>query len=172
MTVKQKQCLLMFLGYYDGAVDGIWGPKSEAAMKAFLDSYGTEDALRKAVAEDDRWRGIRYFTREEFACKCGKFCDGYPAQMQRRVLELADGAREFFGKPGIVVSGLRCREWNRLQGGVENSQHMYGEAADIYARGVSQGRVEAELDAIGGVRYHYPITGSSNVHFDVPKGSR
>jgi uncharacterized protein YcbK (DUF882 family) len=49
---------------------------------------------------------------------------------------------------------------------------MYGEAADIYANGVSQSRVEQELDKIGDVRYHYPITGSSNVHFDVPKGNR
>jgi uncharacterized protein YcbK (DUF882 family) len=47
---------------------------------------------------------------------------------------------------------------------------MYGEAADIYARGKSQAEVEAELDRIGGVRYHYPIAGSSNVHFDIPKG--
>ena len=55
---------------------------------------------------------------------------------------------------------------------MDNSQHMYGEAADIYAAGYSQAQVEAELDRIGGVRYHYAISGSSNVHFDVPKGSR
>jgi uncharacterized protein YcbK (DUF882 family) len=55
---------------------------------------------------------------------------------------------------------------------VENSQHKYGEAADIYAAGCSQAQVEAELDRIGGVRYHYPISGSSNVHFDIPKGER
>ena len=30
---------------------------------------------------------------------------------------------------------------------------------------------KAELDRIGGVRYHYPIAGSSNVHFDIPKGA-
>jgi uncharacterized protein YcbK (DUF882 family) len=49
---------------------------------------------------------------------------------------------------------------------------MYGEAADLYAAGCSQAQVEAELDRIGGVRYHYPIDGSSNVHFDIPKGAR
>ena len=169
MTVKQKQCLLMFLGYYDGEVDGIWGPKSEAALNAFLEVYGTEDALRKAVAEDDQWRGICYYTREEFACKCGRFCDGYPAQMQRRVLELADGAREFFGKPGIVVSGLRCKEWNRLQGGVENSQHMYGEAVDLKILGISAGELLAYIQKQPGVRYAYAIN-ETNVHFDIAKG--
>jgi uncharacterized protein YcbK (DUF882 family) len=49
---------------------------------------------------------------------------------------------------------------------------MYGEAVDIYVAGKTQATVEAELDRIGGVRYHYPISGSSNVHFDIPKGAR
>ena len=46
------------------------------------------------------------------------------------------------------------------------------EAADICAVGCTQAQVEAELDRIGGVRYHYPIAGSSNVHFDIPKEGR
>ena len=171
MTIKQKQCLLMFLGYYNGTIDGIWGPKSEAAMRAFCDVYGTEEALRKAVAEDDWWKDIRHFTREEFACKCGKFCEGYPAQMQRRVVELADGARIHFGKPGIVVSGLRCKEWNRLQGGVENSQHMYGEAVDLKIQGVTSGELLAYIQKQPGVRYAYAIN-ETNVHFDIAKGER
>ena len=171
MTVKQKQCLLCFLGFYEGAIDGIWGPKSEAAMQAFLDIYGTEAALRKAVAEEDWWSGIRYFTRGEFACKCGKYCDGYPAQMQRRAVELAEGARIHFGKPGIVVSGLRCREWNRIQGGVENSQHMYGEAVDLKIQGISARELLSYIQKQPGVRYAYAIN-ATNVHFDIAKGER
>ena len=171
MTHKQKQCLLCFLGFYEGAIDGIWGPKSEAAMQAFCEIYGTEHALRQAVAEDDWWRGIRHFTRKEFACKCGKYCDGYPAQMQRQVVELAEGAREHFGKPGIVVSGLRCREWNRLQGGVENSQHMYGEAVDLKIQGITAGDLLAYIQKQPGVRYAYAIN-ETNVHFDIAKGER
>ena len=88
------------------------------------------------------------------------------------MVRIADQLRKNLGVPITIVSGLRCKTWNAIQGGVSNSQHMYGEAADIYAKGVPQSRVEAELDKIGGVRYHYPIKGSSNVHFDVPKGSR
>ena len=49
MTIKQKQCLLEFLGYYDpennnkvNNVDGIWGEKSAAATKAFQADYGLE----------------------------------------------------------------------------------------------------------------------------------
>ena len=39
MTVKQKQCLLAYLGYYTGAIDGIWGEKSRAATEAFQRAY-------------------------------------------------------------------------------------------------------------------------------------
>ena len=28
MTLKQKQALLAYLGFYDGPLDGIWGAKS------------------------------------------------------------------------------------------------------------------------------------------------
>ena len=196
MTVKQKQHLLAYLGYYVGNIDGVWGTLSETAMNAFkkdfagLDVPGIskdapEKALKHAVAYDmfkaepvkeetgTFWDEIEYFDRSEFKCKCGgKYCNGYPAEPNERMVRIADQLRKNLGVPITIVSGLRCKTWNAIQGGVSNSQHMYGEAADIYAKGVSQSRVEQELDKIGGVRYHYPITGSSNVHFDVPKGNR
>ena len=40
-------------------------------------------------------------------------------------------AREKLGKPITVNSGYRCQVHNRAVGGVANSQHMKGEAADI-----------------------------------------
>lgn len=196
MTAKQKQHLLAYLCYYVGNVDGIWGTLSETAMTAFkkdfarLDVSGIskdapEKALKHAVAYDlfktepvkdetgTFWDEIEYFDRSEFKCKCGgKYCNGYPAEPDERMVRISDKLRKNLGVPITIVSGLRCNTWNAIQGGVSNSQHMYGEAADIYAKGVSQSRVEAELDKIGGVRYHYPIKGSSNVHFDVPKGNR
>ena len=196
MTNKQRQHLLAYLGYYVGKVDGIWGTLSETAMNAFkkdfagLDVPGIskdapEKALKHAVAYDvfkaepvkDKngtfWDEIEYFVPDEFKCKCGgKYCNGYPAEPDERMVRIADKLRKNLGVPITIVSGLRCKTWNAIHGGVSNSQHMYGEAADIYAKGVSQSSVEQELDKIGGVRYHYPITGSSNVHFDVPKGNR
>ena len=197
MTTRQIQNLLQYLGYYTIQVDGLPGPGTTAAVKAFqtdngLDADGipgqlTQKALVDAVAKgrfkpsdrpqegqgEDFWADIKYFTREEFRCKCGgKYCNGFPAEPDERMVRIADRLRKNLGVPITIVSGLRCKTWNAIQGGVSNSQHMYGEAADIYANGVSQSRVEAELDKVGGVRYHYAITGSSNVHFDVPKGNR
>lgn len=42
-----------------------------------------------------------------------------------------DPIRELWGERLIVNSGYRCPRLNALVGGVKNSQHMRGEAADI-----------------------------------------
>ena len=39
--------------------------------------------------------------------------------------------REHANQPIIISSGYRCPELNKAVGGVKNSQHMTGEAADI-----------------------------------------
>ena len=39
MTIKQKQCLLAYLGYYTGSVDGLWGQLSRQATEAFQRGY-------------------------------------------------------------------------------------------------------------------------------------
>lgn len=190
MTAVQKQCLLAFLGYYPAEeIDGIWGPKSEAGTRAFQKAWGldetggfdvdTEKTLREAIAsrkeeetEEDWWKEVYFFTPEEFRCKCGgKYCSGYPAQMRKEAVMLADRARKHFGAPGHVVSGLRCARHNANSGGVENSQHMYGEAVDLRIDGVSAGQLLAFIRQQPGVRYAYQIN-STNVHFDIPKGMR
>jgi len=42
MTVKQKQCLLAYLGYYTGLVDGIWGQQTQGATEAFQRDHQLE----------------------------------------------------------------------------------------------------------------------------------
>ena len=39
MTIKQKQWQLSYLGYYGGAIDGIWGAQSKAAATRFQKDY-------------------------------------------------------------------------------------------------------------------------------------
>lgn len=118
------------------------------------------------------WPGIVYFKRNEMRCKCGnRYCNGFPAEPQQLLMELADRARKHFGAPAHVVSGLRCSRWNQIQGGVANSQHMYGEAMDIRIDGVSADELLAWMKKQPEVRYCYAIN-STNVHFDIPKGKR
>lgn len=199
MTNAQRQHLLAYLGYYVGPVDGNWGSGSKVACKAFqedfqgikVDGYGgpeTDKALRHAVAYDmfrvaDAveipakppdlfWDEIEYFTRDEFKCKCkGKYCNGFPHEPQEAMVRLAEGARRHFGRPAIVISGLRCPQHNANENGVDNSQHIYGEACDLQIPGVSAAELKAYFEAQPGVRYTYEINGT-NVHFDIPKGAR
>lgn len=167
MTIRQRQHLLAYLGYYVGTVDGDWGSGSRAACTAFQQDFGgivvdghggteTDKALKHAVAYDlfkvdisneetttgSFWDDIQYFKRDEFRCKCGgKYCNGFPAEPKEQLVRIADQLRKNLGVPITIVSGLRCPTWNQIQGGVADSQHQYGEAADIYCSGISQLRV-------------------------------
>lgn len=84
------------------------------------------------------WSGVKHFQKSEFACKCGgRYCDGHPAEMEKRVVEVLDTIREYTGKPVVISSGLRCKTHNKNVGGVRNSFHMAGRAADFTVCGYS-----------------------------------
>ena len=149
MTNKQKQALLSYLGYYVGSIDGIWGSGSREAAKRFRADYGLsastsidaagEKMLIAAVAgtakpqqKADEWANIKYFRKEEFKCKCGgRYCNGYPAEIDMDMVRDADAIRERLGVPLRVNSGLRCRQHNINEGGATNSRHLYGDACDL-----------------------------------------
>jgi peptidoglycan hydrolase-like protein with peptidoglycan-binding domain len=193
MTVKQQQHLLAYLGYYVGAIDGIWGTLSKTATKSFqkdffqIDSKAngtcddeTEKALTHAVAygmpakqveettepeNSDSIDGIKHFKRHEFACKCGRYCNGYPTEMKKGVLTVLDRTREHFGSPAIVSSGLRCKQHNANVGGVANSRHLSGKAADFCVKGKTAAQVLAYVQNQPETRCAYAID-NSYVHVD------
>ena len=163
--MKQKQCLLYYLGYYVGEIDGDWGGLSRTATRCFQRDYGltadgvfgaaTQKKILSVVASGEApkktapavapkgWENIRYFTKTEFKCKCGgRHCNGYPAEIDMVMVGYADEIRERLGVPLGVNSGLRCRQHNLACGGVSNSQHLYGTACDL---GCPPGTTPAEM---------------------------
>ena len=46
-----------------------------------------------------------------------------------------DPVRDMVNTPIMITSGYRCPQVNRLVGGVDNSQHMSGCAADFHVQG-------------------------------------
>lgn len=50
--------------------------------------------------------------------------------------KVLEPARMELGSPITVSSGYRCNELNKILGGVENSQHLSGEAADIRCKDI------------------------------------
>ena len=73
-----------------------------------------------------------YFTRAEFACKCG--CSFNTVDYE--LLRVLTYIREHFDKPVHINSGCRCESHNASVGGSDNSQHLVGRAADIRVDGV------------------------------------
>lgn len=155
-------------------IDGLAGRYTMAATIRYQKEMGlTPDGIAGAATRQkmaqragDWWDEIRYFNREEFQCKCGRYCDGYPAQMQRAVVEVADRARAYFGAPGTVVSGLRCSTHNENVGGVSNSRHLTGKATDLRISGVSAAQLLEYVKQQPETRYAYAIN-QTNVHFDI-----
>lgn len=197
MTIKQRQCLLVFLGYDTGGIDGIWGEKSRNAVESAQEDFGihadgvwgpqTETAVLEAVyaydvdapAEQEpetddpdlqeRFRGIRYWSPEEFRCQCyGKYCDGFPALPDKTLLELVDDIRHEAGVPGHRSSGLRCQIHNDLQpGSVPNSKHRTGKALDFMIEGMTGAQLLAIAQDDPRTSYAYVIDNGPYVHVDV-----
>lgn len=185
MTNLQKQCILAYFGLYHGALDGIWGALSRSATEDLqrrlsLHADGifgpiTEAAAREAIARGDAlpglaWDQLRHFRREDFRCRCGgRYCDGFPAEPDLMLAEIAHRAIEHFGQPfdpaNDLVSGLRCPVHNKNEGGAANSRHTKGKAMDLRIPGVRASDLLAFLGKQN-IRYAYAINGS-NVHFDV-----
>ena len=204
MTVTQKQCLLTFLGYDTGGVDGIWGPKSRNATEQAQEDLGipadgvwgpqTETAVLEAVytydvdapvpesdtsAADNAdgptelerlFEGIRYWSPEEFRCRCGEYhapyCDGFPVLPDRTLLELVDDLRHNAGRPGHRSSGIRCPQHNADSNGAAGSRHLKGKALDFYIEGMSGSQLLRAAQADPRTRYAYIIEGQW-VHVDV-----
>jgi uncharacterized protein YcbK (DUF882 family) len=181
MTVKQKQNLLAYLGYYVGNIDGDFGQLSKTATIAFQKDFGaiavdgivgkeTEKALKHAVAygmpakketsdeseatTEESSEAVaagyltKHFKRSEFRCKCGKYCDGYPVEPSKELLELLENIRNHFDAPVTVSSGVRCKQHNTNVGGASKSQHMYGTAADIKVAGKTPKQVASYAETL------------------------
>lgn len=79
---------------------------------------------------------LREFTRSATAKRLG--IDNTPSDtVIVNLMSLAQTVlqplRDYIGEPLTINSGYRCPALNRAVGGVSNSQHMTGEAADIKA---------------------------------------
>lgn len=123
-------------------VDGEWRPKIEARI---LEVIATGEKPVDKNAEKGEivvtvpvafWKDIRYFTRAEFRCTCPR-CGGFPVEPEETMVRVVDEIRHRAGVPITIVdsggSGIRCPEHNAEVGGVANSEHLYGRAADLHS---------------------------------------
>lgn len=147
LTVRERQKYLKELGFYKGEIDGSAGPLTKQAYKNLQNRYftrakdkdglygiNTDTLLRSAY----NCKNAKYFRLEEFKCKCGgASCTGYPVVLNANLVSQLDKLREHYGKSCTITSGLRDTIYNKKVGGVTNSEHTKGRAADIYLPGQS-----------------------------------
>lgn len=96
------------------------------------------------------WDEIEYFKPIEFRCKCGgKYCKGDTAEAKETLVRALDGLRKTAGKPIIISSGVRCAAHNSNVGGVYNSWHLTGNAADFTISGLTAATAMALVKQCG-----------------------
>ena len=156
------------------AVDGVAGTATQKALRHAV-AYGMPEKKQNTDDKDSSatsgtgtfWDDIKYFKRSEFKCQCGgKYCNGYPVEMQEKVVKAADKVRAHFGKPVTVSSGIRCTKHNAEVGGVSNSRHLQGKAIDLNVSGFSAAMVLAYVQSLPEIRYSYAIN-SNYIHMDI-----
>ena len=194
MTLKQKQALLAYLGYYDGPLDGLCGEKSQRATIDFQRAYmeqtdvdgifgtatekrileviatGEEPIADKMSATADWWKGIRYLkpNEENICCPCPR-CVGKREYPTEALMKIADSIREELG-PMVPSSVRRCQAHNdELSGSAKNSRHIIGKAMDFNCPKSTPAQIEACLTRrknAGEIRYWYRMS-SGWYHFDI-----
>ena len=108
--------------------------KNKRIMK-LTTNFTLEELCRSATAERHGVRNWPSAGDEE--CRVRE-------NLRSLCIDVLQPLREHVDGPIVVNSGYRSKEVNRLVGGVKNSQHLTGEAADLRIESTKQGREWAE----------------------------
>ena len=103
------------------------------------------------------------FKRSEFVCKCG--CGKFNADP--KLVKSLQKLRDTIGTSIIINSACRCEAHNKAVGGVPNSQHVQGKAADIRVSGLTPRELAKFAEEIPDFNKGGIGTYNSFVHVDV-----
>jgi len=128
----------------------------------------------RSVRKDGQMNLTSNFKKSEFECKCG--CE-MPDEVFFNIEKLANQlqyTRDFIELPINITNAYRCRSHNKAVGGVSNSQHILGKAADLQVKGISPDELHKVLDTLA--EYNHVMQGGlglydSFVHYDI-RGTR
>jgi hypothetical protein len=135
MNTREVQQALQSLGW-PIVSDGDFGPQTFRAVRDFQQGFSSWDLLVDGYAGPQTWTALnqaiendlgcgRHFRFSEFKSKG----DGW-ISVNRVLVRSLDSYRERYG-PSAIISGYRDPAHTRKVAGAPNSQHLYGNAADI-----------------------------------------
>lgn len=113
------------------------------------------------------------FTREEFDCHDGT---KVPAELLPNIQKLAEQLqilRDNLGESIHINSGYRSPAYNKRIGGVKNSQHVLGKAADITCKSKTTKQLAAIIEKLitaGTLRFGGMGVYPGFVHVDIRAG--
>jgi len=137
-------------------VDGTIGEQTTAAVRDFQRGYAfatlvagggvgprTREALRLSIRRGGRCS--QHFTFRNFRSPG----DGW-IKLDRALAGALEAYRAALGRPVAILGGHRDPEWNAAHGGLSDSQHLHGTAADVEpAMTVEQVRALRVFSGIG-----------------------
>jgi hypothetical protein len=142
--------------------DGYGGPETDKQLRYAVanDLFRWESVEDEVVVSKNEtttgtfWDDSEFFDREEFRCQCkGKYCNGFPVEPEEELVRACNEIRRRLGVPVSIVdgggSGVRCPRHNAAVGGVGNSKHLYGKAADLHSEKSPQEMYRISEEVLG-----------------------
>jgi uncharacterized protein YcbK (DUF882 family) len=147
-----------------------WSSKPLIISMWFFYAPDTKHSLILKNTRETKMKLTKNFKLEEFACKSGEETPEEIIPILTDLAEQLQELREHTGMPIRINSGYRSPAHNAKIGGVKNSQHTKGTAADIVVVGQSPRETRKQIEILikqgkmkqGGIGAY-----SSFTHYDI-----
>lgn len=152
---------------------------AKAIARGVTDFFASDKPLPDVIDTPKQTNGklSEHFDADEFVCHC---CGRGADKIDKKLIELLERLRALAEAPIHINCGYRCPKHNREVGGVDNSQHTKGTAADITIPKLSFWQAEHLVKTLpfDGTGFYPPLEGNSSpekngawfIHLDTRDG--
>ena len=146
---------------------------AKAIARGVADFFANTNPLPDVIDSPSQKKNSfsEHFDACEFVCHC---CGRGAEKIDTRLIELLEELRSKVQAPIHINCGYRCPKHNAEVGGVPNSQHVEGTAADIFIPSISFDRAAQLVKSLpfDGIGFYPPLSkgGLWFIHLDTRNG--